>query len=76
MKRWYFGIALLAFSGVILWGILTTDPPAEVSVDELAQRVVRSVPDWADYQEDLKGHLGATPVAQWQGAPIREAVLG
>lgn len=71
MKRWYIGVALLAFSGVMLWGILTSDSPTEVPVEELARRVQASVPNWANYQEDLKGQLGSTPVARWKGRPIR-----
>jgi len=76
VSRWYIGIALLAFSAVMLWGILFTEAPEEISAEELADRVQRSVPAWADYQEDLKGQLGATPVARWQGRPIRAQVDG
>ncbi len=76
MKRWYIGVALLAFSGVILWGMLTSDSPTEVPVEELAGRVQRSMPRWANYQEDLKGQLGSTPVARWKGRPIRARVAG
>jgi len=76
VSRWYIGIALLAFSAVMLWGILTTEAPEEISEEDLAGRVLRSVPDWADYQEDLKGQLGATPVARWQGRPLRAQVEG
>jgi len=76
VARWYIGIALLAFSTVMLWGILTTDSGVDVSTEELAQRVQRSFPDWADYQEDLKGQLGSTPVARWEGAPLRARVAG
>ena len=76
MARWYIGIALVAFSAVMLWGILTTDSRVDLSTEELAQRVQRSFPDWADYQEDLKAQLGATPVARWEGAPLRARVAG
>lgn len=76
MSRWYIGVALLAFSAVMLWGILTTEAPQEISAAELAGRVLRSQPDWADYQEDLKGQLGATPVARWKGRPLRARVDG
>lgn len=54
--------------------MLTTDAPVDVSTEELAQRVQRSFPDWANYQEDLKGQLGATPVARWEGRPLRARV--
>lgn len=74
--RWYIGIALVAFSAVMLWGMLTTDSRVDVSTEELAQRVQQSFPDWADYQEDLKGQLGATPVARWEGVPLRARVAG
>ncbi len=76
MKLWYIGVALVAFSGVMLWGILRTDAPVEVSTEELARRVQRSFPEWADYQEDLKGDLGSTPVARWEGRPVRARVAG
>ena len=57
-------------------------PPKEALVlaerqrEELAARVQRSVPRWANYQEDLKGQLGSTPVARWKGRPIRARVSG
>ncbi len=72
--RWYIGIALVAFSGVMLWAMLTSESPTEVSTDELALRVQRSVPRWANYQEDLKAQVGSTPLARWEGSPIRARV--
>ena len=76
MKRCYIGAALLAFSGAMLWGFLSSDSPTEVSREELAGRVQRSTPRWANYQEDLKGQLGSTPVARWKGRPIRARAGG
>ena len=37
---------------------------------ELATRVKAAHPDWPDYQEDMKGQVGAGPVAEWVGEPV------
>ena len=76
MKLWYIGIALVAFSGVMLWGMLRSQSSTEVSAEELGRRVQRSVPRWANYQEDLKAQVGSTPLARWEGSPIRARVAG
>jgi hypothetical protein len=34
---------------------------------ELAKRCDESRPAWASYQEDIKGEVGAQPVARWRG---------
>ncbi len=34
---------------------------------ELSKRCTESRPAWASYQEDIKGQVGAQPVARWQG---------
>lgn len=38
--------------------------------EELARNAALSRPEWANYQEDIKAHLGATPAAQWEGRPL------
>ncbi len=38
---------------------------------ELAARIAKSRPAWESYQEDIKGQVGAGPVAQWDGTPSR-----
>ena len=42
----------------------------ELSEDDLAERCAQSVPRWDSYQEDIKGQVGARPVAQWLGKPV------
>jgi len=42
-----------------------------ISEEELAARCAESVPHWDNYQEDIKGQVGARPVALWQGKPVR-----
>ena len=76
MKRFYIGVGLLVFSAVVFWGVLTAESPTEILPEELAARVLQSAPKWADYQEDIKGHLGATPVARWRGEPVRARIDG
>jgi len=41
---------------------------------ELATRCAESHPAWVSYQEDIKGQVGAEPVARWQGrlAEVRQ----
>lgn len=60
-------IVLAAF----IWGIASISPTTEISDQELAERVRTSRPDWADYREDLKAQLGATPVARWEGELVQ-----
>jgi hypothetical protein len=38
---------------------------------EFAARVEKSRPAWENYQEDIKGQVGAGPVAEWDGTPSR-----
>jgi len=38
---------------------------------ELERRVDASRPAWESYQEDLKSQIGAGPVAQWEGVPVK-----
>ncbi|MCX5758735.1 MAG: hypothetical protein NTU83_09580 [Candidatus Hydrogenedentes bacterium] len=38
---------------------------------ELAARIEKSRPAWESYQEDIKGQIGAGPVAEWDGTPSR-----
>lgn len=39
-----------------------------VSEDELAKRVASCRPTWQNYHEDIKGQIGAGPVAEWEGS--------
>ncbi len=42
----------------------------EANPAELAKRCEESRPAWASYQEDIKGQIGARPVARWRGQLI------
>ena len=76
MKRWLGVATVLALALALSIALASRIAPTEISETELARRVAGSVPQWADYQEELKAHLGATPVARWQGEPIRAVVEG
>jgi hypothetical protein len=52
---------------VIIWAVRS---PGNPSVEELARRVAACHPTWQNYQEDIKGQIGAAPVAQWRGTLI------
>ena len=47
----------------------------ELSEDDLAERCAQSVPRWDSYQEDIKGQVGARPVAQWLGVPASASAV-
>jgi hypothetical protein len=49
--------------------VACTDSAGGPTQDELAALVAQARPVWANYGEDLKAELGATPVAQWAGRP-------
>ena len=42
-----------------------------ITDEELEGRVDASRPAWESYQEDLKSQIGAGPVAQWEGVPVK-----
>lgn len=71
------GKTLVITSAIIfafLVGILTYLNSQDIPEDELIRRCQTSHPEWLSYQEDVKGQVGAAPVAAWKGEPI-EAVL-
>ncbi len=43
---------------------------------DLEARIRSSRPQWANYQEDIKGQIGAAPVAQWNGHPLSATLRG
>jgi len=44
---------------------------AGVDPVEIAQRCATARPVWQNYQEDVKGQVGASATATWHGQPIR-----
>lgn len=68
MLRWVGGgcVVLLA----VTVGIIAMVKAQGVPEAELARRCAASVPAWNNYQEDIKGQVGAAPVAQWRGDPV------
>lgn len=61
-------LVLLALGGAVIPAL--PGCVVGVSEQELASRTRSSQPAWQNYEEDIKAQIGATPVAQWQGAPI------
>ncbi len=49
---------------------------AAVSESELAGRIAKCEPQWQGYQEDVKGQIGAGPVAEWKGEPVKAVQEG
>jgi hypothetical protein len=62
-------ILLVAGAAALLMLARPTDDPG-MRLDELARLAQRARVSWADYGEDIKAELGATPAAQWRGAPV------
>jgi len=56
------GFLLLVFVPMVLLS------SASVTPEMLVARCEASVPGWSSYQEDVKGQIGARPVAEWRGA--------
>ena len=54
-------LPMILFSG--------NDPSPEL----LAARIAASAPGWNSYQEDIKGQIGASPVAEWSGRLVTAA---
>lgn len=62
----FYYVVCLPFSVFLLAGC-EQGPSTRV----LAERVEKSRPAWESYQEDIKGQIGAGPVAEWEGTPSR-----
>ena len=72
MKKVVFIFSVLA----ILYGAWVTfnNLGGEISPQLLEERVLACTPRWANYNEDLKGQIGSTPVARWRGEPVRASI--
>lgn len=64
-RAWLIGLAVLFFFGVVLAVALNRGPDPGA----IAARCREAEPEWASYHEDIKGLIGAGPVASWNGAP-------
>lgn len=43
----------------------------EATPEEIARRCREARPVWQNYQEDIKGQIGARAAASWHGEPVR-----
>lgn len=61
----------------VFWvaGIVLLCPACSNSItdEQLATRVAAANPSWQSYDEDIKGQVGARPVAEWTGEPMEAA---
>jgi len=62
-----------AIIAVVYISVLSGTP---ISPEELERRVTASRPTWESYQEDIKAQIGARPVAEWEGRPLRASLEG
>jgi len=56
------------FLAVLLLSTLQFACTSGVTDAELSRRVAAAHPAWQSYEEDIKGELGAGPVAEWSGS--------
>ena len=63
-------VAIAALLFAALFGFFYILNSRGVSPEELARRCAGARPAWQSYQEDLKGQIGAAPVAAWRGHPV------
>ncbi len=71
MKR-IFSIAVLLLIASVLWYVNRDSSTSyDITPEELQERVLLSKPVWTNYNEDIKGQIGSTPVARWKGQPVR-----
>lgn len=74
MKR-IFSIAALLLIAFVLWYINRGSSTSyDITSEELQKRVLLSKPVWTNYNEDIKGQIGSTPVARWKGQPLRASI--
>lgn len=60
---------LLIAASALLAALAACNPP--LSESDLAARIQKSNPQWQSYQEDVKAQIGAAPVAEWKGEPVK-----
>ena len=65
-NRGFFSAAIGLLAAILLVGC--GQGPSD---NELAARIAQSNPAWESYQEDIKGQIGAGPVAEWGGDPSK-----
>ena len=71
MKR-IFSIAVILLIASVLWYVNRDSSTSyDITPEELQERVLLSKPVWTNYNEDIKGQIGSTPVARWKGQPVR-----
>lgn len=70
----YKTVAVIAV--IALLTIFTLQNRVAVPLEELRKRVETSTPLWANYEEDIKAQIGATPAAQWEGKPVSARIDG
>lgn len=68
MTRWIAGIATLLL--LLTVAVIALVNAQGVPIPELERRCRDSAPVWNNYQEDIKGQIGAKPVAEWHGSPV------
>ncbi|MBI1318040.1 MAG: hypothetical protein GC168_03690 [Candidatus Hydrogenedens sp.] len=61
-------LGLLIIGGIV--GVIAVAGRPDIPLDELVRRCAQSTPTWDSYQEDIKGQIGAAPVAEWHGEPV------
>jgi len=70
LVRTYF-LLLIAIAAVgIVVAMFTPVGTSALDADEIAPLASRARVTWADYGEEIKAELGATPAALWHGAPV------
>lgn len=62
-------IATLVGVGAVLVVLAAWRTPPGPTPEELARRTATCQPTWQNYQEDIKGQIGAGLVAEWAGKP-------
>ncbi len=65
MTKW--GLTSVLFSVCLVALVTCTGCAPKPSEEEIAKRVREAHPAWESYQEDIKGMIGAAPVAEWHG---------
>lgn len=67
-------LGILGVSGCVITFVVafyTALNSASVAPEEIARRCRESRPVWQNYQEDVKGQIGARAAATWHGVPTR-----
>lgn len=64
-------VVLIAVAVAVVAALISLAYRSGLSEEEMARLTASAAPTWENYPEDIKAQIGAGPVAEWQGKPVK-----